>query len=99
MQVDEGDARLGALAGHHGEVGLRQRPHGVDALRGGVDIDLLALDADEMAAEPLGHRAGRARSEERVEHHVAGLGRGQHDARQQRFRLLRRMQSNTVEPG
>ena len=45
-----------------------------------------------MAAKPPGDGAGRARSEERVEHHVAGLGRSQHDARQQRFRLLRRMQ-------
>ena len=44
-----------------------------DALRRGLGIDRVALDADEVAAERLGDRAGRAGAEERVEHHVAGI--------------------------
>ena len=55
------------------------------------DIGRLALDADEAAAEPLRHRAGRAGAEERVEHDVARLGRGQQHPVQQRLGLLRRM--------
>ncbi len=88
-KATRGSARLPVITARSAS---GQRPDGVDALPRGVDIDLLALDADEMAAEPLGHRAGRAGAEERIEHDVARLGRGQHDARQQRFRLLRRVQ-------
>jgi hypothetical protein len=49
---------------------------------------LTALAADEVAAKALGHRAGRAGAEERVEHHVAGIGRRQQRAGQERFRLI-----------
>ncbi len=90
-EADEGHARLGPLAGEHGKIGLGERLHRGDALGGGVDIGLLALDADEMAAEPPGDRACGAGAEERVEHDVAGpCGRHQ-DAGEQRFRLLGRV--------
>ena len=62
-----------------------------DARRGRGDIGLLALDADEMAAEALGDGAGGAGAEERVEHDVAGLRRGEQDAVEQRLGLLRRV--------
>ena len=63
-----------------------------DPLQRRRDIDVVALDADEVPAELPRHRARRAGAEERVEHHVARLGRRIEDAVEQRFRLLRRMQ-------
>ena len=63
------------------------------ASRGVIGV---ALDADEAPAEPLGHRAGGAGAEERVEHEVARLGRGQQHAMQQRLGLLRRMRLAAV---
>ena len=44
-----------------------------------------------LPPEPLGDGARRAGAEEGIEHHVAGLRRGDQNAMQQRFRLLRRM--------
>src|SRR6185312_7954855 len=52
----------------------------------------VALDADETARQALAYRAGGAGAAERVEHEVIEpRGRQQH-AREQRFRLLRRVQ-------
>ena len=39
----------------------------------GCGIGRVALDADEVAAEALGHGAGGAGAEERIEHDVARL--------------------------
>ena len=55
-------------------------------------IVALALDADEAAAEALRHRAGGAGAAERVEHEVVRPRGRQDDAREQRLRLLRRVQ-------
>src|SRR5690606_20309862 len=66
----EGDTRLCLLAGHDGKFGLAERFDPRNARRGSVDIILLALDADEVAAETLGHGAGRAGAEEGVEDDV-----------------------------
>ena len=46
----------------------------------------------KLAAQALRHRAGGAGSAERVEHDVAGPRRGEDDAREQRLRLLGRME-------
>ena len=45
-----------------------------------------------MTSQLFGYRTGRSRSEERVKHHVADIGRSHNHAIQQRFRLLGRMQ-------
>ena len=66
--------------------------HAGDALFRRSSVFRFALDADEAAAQPLGHRAGGAGAVERVEHQIVRPRRRQNDARQQRFRLLRRMQ-------
>ncbi len=63
-----------------------------DALFRGLGVFRFALDADEAAAEALGHRAGGAGAVERVEHQIVRPRRRQDHARQQRFRLLGRMQ-------
>ena len=59
--------------------------------RGGGDVVVLALDADEVAAEALGDGAGGAGAEERIEDDVAGLRRGEQDAMEQRLGLLGRV--------
>jgi hypothetical protein len=58
---------------------------------GQLGVGLVALDADEMAAQPLGGRAGGAGAEEGVQHDVAGPGRGQQHPVQQALGLLGRM--------
>ena len=63
-----------------------------DALFRGLGVFRFALDADETAAELLGDRAGGAGAAERVEHQIVGPRARQDDARQQRFRLLGRVQ-------
>ena len=80
-----------ALALHGLERAFVERQGQLDALVGDLDIAVLALAADPVTAKALGNRAGGAGAEERVEHHVALVGRGQHDAIEQRFRLLRRV--------
>ena len=52
----------------------------------------ITLDADEAPAQPARHRAGRAGAAERVEHEVVRPRRREDDAREQRLRLLRRVQ-------
>ena len=52
----------------------------------------LALEADEAAAEMLGDGAGRAGAGEGIEHEIVDARGRQDDAREQRLRLLRRMQ-------
>ena len=42
-----------------------------------IGIGLFALDADEVAAQPLGHRAGGAGAEEGIQDHIARLGGGE----------------------
>src|SRR5690606_14892360 len=66
-QRAEGDARFGALGacGLEG-IGVARLDRG-DAFQGRVDIVALALDADEVASELLGHGAGCARAAERLE--------------------------------
>ena len=91
MTTEERHPRLGALGRRHQEGRLRQRLDGGDPRAGGLRVDRLALDADEAAAEALGHGAGGAGAEERVEHHVAGIGRRQQGAGEQRLGLLGRM--------
>src|SRR5690606_1758350 len=87
----EGDARLRLLARHDGQFGLAKWLDPGNAGGSRVDVILLTLDADEVAAKALCHRAGRPGAEERIEDDVAGL-RGRHDdAREQSFRLLGRM--------
>ena len=56
-----------------------------------ADVGGLALDAEPAPAEPLGDGAGGAGAEERIEDHVARVGRGEDHPVQQRLRLLRRM--------
>ena len=73
--VPNGTARLLALAGLERDVLGRQRLDLGDALARDGGVVGVALDADEVAAEPLRDRAGRAGAEERVEHDVARLGR------------------------
>src|SRR5690606_12602409 len=51
---------------------LRQRV--LDAAAGNIEILGHALDADEPAALKKRHLARRAAAEERVQHHVAGVG-------------------------
>ncbi len=73
----------------------RRRPRAAAASprrcgRGGLGVLGLALDADEVAAERAGHGPGRAGAEEGIEDHVAGIGRRQDHARQQRFGFLGR---------
>ena len=70
---------------------IRRRLDRGDARLGRGDVALLALDADEVAAEPLGDGAGGAGAEEGIEHDVAGLGVGEQDAVEQRLRLLGRV--------
>ena len=63
-----------------------------DAFLGRLGVLGVALDADEAAAETLGDRAGGAGAAERVEHQIVGPRARQDDAREQRLRLLGRMQ-------
>jgi hypothetical protein len=49
--------------------------HPLDPRRSRPCDSFLALDPDEVAAQHLGHRAGGAGAEERVQHHIAGIGR------------------------
>ena len=53
----------------------RQRLDGGDARASRRRDSRIALDADEMAAEPFRHRAGGAGAEKRIEHDIAGLRR------------------------
>ena len=52
----------------------------------------IVLATDEAPAQPLGDRAGGAGAAERIEHQIVGTRAGEDYAREQRFRLLRRMQ-------
>ena len=54
-------------------------------------VGRVALDPDKPPAEPLGDRTRGAGAEKRVEHDIAGPGRGEQHAVQQRLGLLRRM--------
>ena len=76
----ERHARLGTLAAYNLERRGRQRPHSVDARLRGRRIVGVALDAEPAPAQPLGHGAGGAGAEERVEHQVAGVGGGEQHA-------------------
>ncbi len=90
-QTRESHARLLALGrGLHEQLG-RNRLHRGDACKGGCGIGLLALKPDEMAPQLLRHRTRRACAEERVEHHIAGIARGEQHAGEQAFGLLRGM--------
>jgi hypothetical protein len=62
-RFEAGDLQRPASAGAPAQPRLGQRA-----------IGRLALDPDEVAAQHLGHRAGGAGAEERVQHHVAGIG-------------------------
>ena len=81
-----------------GERRLGHRLGGGDALLGGGGIFGVALDADEAPAQPVRDGPGRAGAAERVEHKVVGARCREDHARQQRFRLLRRMQLLAVAP-
>src|SRR5258708_33138063 len=84
-QRAEGNARLGPFrAGHRYGVVLR-RVNGGDPVARQLDIGPLALDADEAARETLGYRAGWARTQERIEHDIARIGRGHDHAMEQAF--------------
>ena len=87
----ERDAHLGAFGARGGDgVGVQTADAG-QAAGGDLAIGLLALDADIVAAQHLGDGAGGAGAEERVQHHVARIGRAQDHPVQQRFGFLRRM--------
>src|SRR5207302_1875371 len=64
----------------------------IDALLCSLGVFRLALDADETAAEMLGDGAGGAGAAERIEHEIVDTRTRQDHAREQRLRLLRRMQ-------
>ena len=66
----------------------RQLFRGVDAGQRGLGIFFFTLDADEDAAQLLGRRTRGAGAEERIEHHVAGIGGRQEYAMQESLRLL-----------
>ena len=85
------DTGFGAL----GAGGLQRRgvqaAHPVDAVGGDPSVGFFAFNADEVTAEHLGNRSGGAGAKERVEDHIAGVGRRHDDPVQQAFRLLGRM--------
>src|SRR2546423_1464089 len=64
-----------------------------------VDIALLALDADPVAAEPARHRAGGAGAEKGIEHDIALVGAGEQHPVEQRLGLLGRMRLDAVRLG
>jgi hypothetical protein len=90
-QRAEGDARLGALLGRLDRKLGAERLDRRDALRRGVDIGVLALDADEVAAERLATAPVVPVPKNGSSTTSPGLV-GQSRRGQQRFRLLRRMQ-------
>jgi hypothetical protein len=87
----ESDAGLGFFRRLDFDVFGAERADIGDAAGGDVDVARVTLQADEVAAEQLGDGAGRARAEERIEDHVAGIGGADDDAVEQGFGLLRRM--------
>src|SRR5690606_18867913 len=90
-ELAESDARRVLAALHRRQRGFVQRQFLLDALERDAAVAFLALAADPLPAEALRHRAGRAGAEERIEHHVARLGRRQEHAVEQRLGLLRRV--------
>ena len=90
-QRTEGDAWCSGIGLHRLEHRFVERQGRVDPLLRDIDIGFFALQPDEVAAQPLGHRAGRAGAEERIDNDVAGLRAGQKNAIKQGFRLLRRV--------
>src|SRR5690606_20961771 len=91
-KLDDGaerHARLRSLRARRLECGGADGADPLDALAGGSRVVRVALDTDPAAAEPLGHGTRRTGTEERIEHHVTGIGRGEQNAMQQRLGLLR----------
>src|SRR5690606_38132411 len=72
-----------------GCVAGRRRFDSVEALLRDGDVTRVSLDANPVAAQLFGDRAGRAGAEERVEDNIARTGTRRDDAPQQRFGLLR----------
>src|SRR5258708_20959243 len=91
----EGNALLVALRRGVDEVALRWF-NGVAARPRQRGVIGIALDADEVAAEKPRYRPRRPGAEERVEDDIARLGRGEHDAMEERLGLLRRMRLAAV---
>src|SRR3954453_6288834 len=90
-QHAERNARLLALVGYGSHGALVERQGRSDPLLRDLHISRLTLDADPAPPKPTRNRAGRARAEKWIEHHVARLRAGQQDAVEQGFGLLRRM--------
>ena len=87
----EGDPRL-AAAGRGGHDRLfGERFDRIDALARLGSIARIAFDADEGAAKSARDRAGGAGAEKGIEHEIARVRRGKQNPRQERLRLLRRM--------
>src|SRR3990170_2634532 len=89
-ETAEGKPRLPPPLVPHVEDVILERA-GLDmgnALPGDGRIARLAFDPDPTAAEPAGHRAGRARPEERIEHDVPGVAGAEDDAIEDGLRLL-----------
>src|SRR5215469_1510726 len=87
----EGNAGLVALRGGGDDFEIGVGRSRAEALLGDGDIALVALDADIVAAEPLGDDAGGAGAEEGIEDEIARLGRSEDDAVKERLGLLGRM--------
>src|SRR3546814_9900647 len=68
----------------------------MEAVRRDTAIARLPVDADIVAAQPLGDRARGAGAEEGIEHDRARLGRGEQDAIEQRLGFLGGMRLHAV---
>src|SRR6516225_4568118 len=88
----ERHARRFARGHERGQRRLRQRLDRFNALARRSGIVGIPLDADETAAQAVGDRAGCAAAAKWIEHQIVRARGGKHDARQERFRFLRRMQ-------
>ena len=87
----EGHARLAAARRRDRERLFGQGLGRVDSAPRRFGVSGIALDADERAAQTPGRDAGGPGAEKRIEHQIAGVGRGHQHPREQRLGLLRRM--------